>query len=182
MLHSRLMAIRFLGKILQSLVTFYFNPPLPEEESEPTVVAATPPAAAPLPAAQPARPLSRDDYAEVQELLTRIGFYDGPTTGEPDEKTRNAIMQWQTLHGLELNGEVTKAEIPFLRTDAVRAETKGDKRFERRFKKAKKAFRAERPIKARAQENPRPEPEPRKEKQEAPARDWNQIVVPPPPA
>lgn len=159
---------------------FYFNPSQPSAEPEPSVVAATPPAAAPLPAAQPAPSLSRDDYAEVQELLTRIGFYDGPTTGELDEKTRNAIVQWQALHGLELNGEVTKSEIPFLRTDAVRAETKGDKRFERRLKKTKGLAKAKKRGEADAQKRVRPEP--KQEQKKAPTRNWNQIVVPPPPA
>ncbi len=75
-------------------------------------------------AVTPPKPtLTKDEVTEVQRLLTRMGFYRGSLTGVSDEKTRAAVVQWQTLHGLELDGEVVKAQIPFLRTDAVRVET-----------------------------------------------------------
>lgn len=74
--------------------------------------------------------LTKDEYIEVQRLLARMGFHRGSITGVPDERTREAIIQWQTLHGLELNGEIVKAQIPFLRTDAVRVEANLDAKFE----------------------------------------------------
>ncbi len=139
---------------------FYFTKAKPE--AEPATAALPTPAPAPAPENGPAA-LSREDYAEVQELLTRIGSYDGPITGTPDEKTRDAIIRWQALHGLDLDGKITKTEIPFLRTDAVRAETRGDPRFERRYKGKKPARK-----------------KPRKPKK--PDESWDKIVVPPPPA
>ncbi len=171
---------------------FYFNPQIPEEEAEPeepVTVEKTPPQNTPSPEAASVAALSRDDYAEVQELLTRIGFYDGPTEGMVDDKTRNAIIQWQALHGLDLNGEVTKAQIPFMRTDAVRAETRGDNRFERRLKRAKElnppASREPKQEQAQPAEPTQPvskpaeieEPELQQQQDE-----WQRIIVPPPPA
>ncbi len=141
---------------------FYFT----KAKAPPATVAVSP--SAPAPAAKPvsvATVLSREDYAEVQELLTRIGSYQGPITGALDEKTRDAIIRWQALHGLELDGRITKTEIPFLRTDAVRAETRGDPRFERRLGEKKPARK----------KSPGPKPAP-------PKKNWDRIVVPPPPA
>ena len=76
----------------------------------------------PVETAPPKPVLTEDEYREVQILLARLGFYRGSINGVPDEKTREAVIQWQTLHGLDLDGEIVRAYIPFLRTDAARVD------------------------------------------------------------
>lgn len=41
---------------------------------------------------------------EVQEALTKAGFYSGPATGSWDEKTSAALRAFQTANGLQANG------------------------------------------------------------------------------
>ncbi len=141
---------------------FYFSEPLPEPEPEEVETAA-------LPQEEPeikAPELSREDYVEVQQLLSRIGYYRGPVTGEPDQKTRDAIILWQKVHGLELDGELSKVQIAFMRTDATRVDDELDP-------KASDLPPLEgRPKKAR----------PTRKIPEAPAQKWDDIVIPPPPA
>lgn len=84
----------------------------------------------PVETAPPKPVLTEEEYREVQRLLARLGFYSGSITGIPDEKTREAVIQWQTLHELDLDGEIVRAYIPFLRTDAARIDAAKSRKFD----------------------------------------------------
>ena len=113
---------------------FYFAEPLPEPEPEPKQqVAVHTPEPEPEPEQQdeittlpPLVPkakkpeLSREDYIEVQRLLAKTGHYHGLITGEADQETRDAIIQWQRAYGLELNGELSEVQMAFMRSEADR--------------------------------------------------------------
>lgn len=51
--------------------------------------------------------LKRAENAIVQECLARLGYGTGPFDGKLDEKTREAIRQYQANTGLTATGEVT---------------------------------------------------------------------------
>lgn len=58
-----------------------------------------------------------DELTGIQSRLKGLGFYKGDTTGNMDEKTRNAIREFQETLGAEPTGEVD---------DALRNKLKGD--------------------------------------------------------
>lgn len=45
---------------------------------------------------------------EIQEKLKKLGFYEGEVDGLYGEKTRNAIILYQTKEGLDPDGKATK--------------------------------------------------------------------------
>lgn len=138
--------------------------PAPVEDTEAWTAALSQPTFEPTATSE----LSQEEYREVQRLLARLGTYKGSITGKPDTKTKDAIMQWQTLQGLQHSGEISRSELTYLRSDAERLES-----------------RVEPQLQPEAIELP---PLPEREPEDAPLRDpdvptrWNQMIVPPPPA
>ncbi|MGI9450944.1 MAG: caspase family protein, partial [Geminicoccaceae bacterium] len=163
---------------------FYFAEPLPEPEPEPEqqVAVHTPQpepeqkeeitTLPPLTAKAKKPELSREDYIEVQRLLTKTGHYHGLITGQADQETRDAIVHWQRAYGLELNGELSKVQMAFMRSEAGRlgqeagSQTSDNSDFEQlpplepRVKKTRPTTRVP----------------------ETPVKKWNDIIVPAPPA
>ncbi|MBE3580207.1 MAG: peptidoglycan-binding protein [Thermoanaerobacteraceae bacterium] len=54
-------------------------------------------------------PLKGQDVAELQYVLSRMGFYFGPPTGVYDRITQRAVINLQRAHGLLPSGEVDTA-------------------------------------------------------------------------
>lgn len=50
-----------------------------------------------------------DEYIEIQTRLKDWGYYDGPITGEIDNETREAIMDFQSSHGISATGNLDAA-------------------------------------------------------------------------
>lgn len=50
-----------------------------------------------------------DEYIEIQTRLKDWGYYDGPITGEVDNETREAIMDFQSSHGISATGNLDAA-------------------------------------------------------------------------
>jgi len=48
---------------------------------------------------------------EVQQALNRLGYASGPLTGNWDQATQKAMMQFQAAHGLAPNGNLTVSSI-----------------------------------------------------------------------
>ncbi len=56
-----------------------------------------------------------EQVAEVQSLLTRLGYAPGPVDGAMGPKTRGAIKEFQSSRGFKTNGRVTEALLSELR-------------------------------------------------------------------
>jgi hypothetical protein len=74
-------------------------PPPAAPASPPPAVEPAPPA--PEPAAPPAGPMST---AELQLVLTTLGYKPGPIDGKPGPRTRDALKQFQKDAGLPVTG------------------------------------------------------------------------------
>lgn len=75
--------------------------PPPAAPASPPPAAAEPAPAAPEPAAQPAGPMST---AELQLVLTTLGYKPGPIDGKSGPRTREALKQFQKDAGLPVTG------------------------------------------------------------------------------
>lgn len=48
----------------------------------------------------------KPSLTQIQEALTQAGFYQGPIDGKMGRQTREAIRQFQQVHGLQIDGRV----------------------------------------------------------------------------
>lgn len=46
--------------------------------------------------------------AQAQEYLIRLGLHPGPSNGQMNPVTRDAIMAYQSANGLDTDGEITQ--------------------------------------------------------------------------
>jgi hypothetical protein len=71
-----------------------------------------------------ASPLTAAELTEIEALLNELGFPPGPIDGAIDEKSRNAIRDFQVTAGLNVDGASSPALLDELR--AARAELSGN--------------------------------------------------------
>ena len=71
-----------------------------------------------------ATPLTTDELTEIEGLLDQLGFPPGPVDGSIDERSRNAIRDFQVTAGLEVDGVPSPALLDELR--AAKAELSGN--------------------------------------------------------
>lgn len=55
-----------------------------------------------------------DDVAQLQEMLSALGFYDGRSDGEAGSSTVSAIKRWQASLGIEQTGRVEAGDVIFV--------------------------------------------------------------------
>lgn len=64
------------------------------------------------------RPLSSgdrgDDVAQVQRMLSELGFYRGAVNGQVNTATQNAIRAWQRKAGFPVTGSIAAGDVVFL--------------------------------------------------------------------
>lgn len=64
---------------------------------------------------RPFKPLTFQEYTELQSHLMRLGHYKGNIDGKIGTASKNAIREFQRLHGLEANGYPTLEVLSLLR-------------------------------------------------------------------
>lgn len=52
--------------------------------------------------------VSAEDIKDVQEALTKGGFYKGEATGKWDKASKSALKAWQKANKMKANGKLTK--------------------------------------------------------------------------
>lgn len=60
-----------------------------------------------------------EDVTQLQEMLSRLGYYEGTANGDADSLTRWAVIAWQNDLGVEADGVVRKGDIVFTNTAPV---------------------------------------------------------------
>jgi len=60
------------------------------------------------------------DVAQLQGMLSRLGYYTGETDGVMDWWTKRAVQLWQKDHETEQDGIVRRGDILFLDTPSIR--------------------------------------------------------------
>ena len=104
----------------------------PTNESTPADAAAsmgalTPPRAGASAAAQASAKLSlKPSMREVQQALKNAGFYQGTVDGKMGSMTKNAVKEFQRIHGLKADGVVGKQTWAKLHSYASLSENNGE--------------------------------------------------------
>lgn len=75
-------------------------------------------------AGRSAAQLTDAELTEIEQLLNELGFPPGPADGAIDERSRNAIRDFQVTAGLEVDGAPSLALLDELR--AAKAELGGN--------------------------------------------------------
>jgi len=81
-------------------------PSVTEWPTEPQIQPSTPEATTPTKSAPSAQPRIKPTKTEIQQALKNAGFYQGPIDGKIGSLTREAIRQFQQVHGLTVDGVV----------------------------------------------------------------------------
>ena len=100
-----------------------------EPTAEPSAAPSVAPSAAPSPSVAPSRRPTYD-VAAVQRTLADGGYYGGPVDGRPGSSMRSAVMAFQKVNGLGVDGSVGPATLRALaapRTPVLRASSPGDR-------------------------------------------------------
>ena len=61
-----------------------------------------------MPATAAAKPAGRASTRDIQQALKNAGFYQGSVDGKMGPKTRQAVKEFQRVHGLQDDGKVGK--------------------------------------------------------------------------
>ena len=61
-----------------------------------------------MPATTAAKPAGRASTRDIQQALKHAGFYQGSVDGKMGPKTRQAVREFQRVHGLQDDGKVGK--------------------------------------------------------------------------
>lgn len=102
--------------------------PTPVPAPQPVTPAPAPePVPAPAPDPEPAaeQPSLTRDVVQVQERLRELGYLVGPADGRPGQQTTGAIMAFQRVHGLAVDGVVGPQTIAALDGPIVAPELRG---------------------------------------------------------
>jgi peptidoglycan hydrolase-like protein with peptidoglycan-binding domain len=59
--------------------------------------------------------ISRSEILEAKRLLSKLGYWTGPADGVLDGKTRQALIAFQKVSGIEATGRLTRDELELIR-------------------------------------------------------------------
>src|SRR6266403_2398230 len=59
--------------------------------------------------------MSRSEIREAERLLSNLGYWTGPVDGVLDGKTRQALIAFQKVSGIEATGRLTRDELELIR-------------------------------------------------------------------
>ena len=77
-------------------------------ESAAELASATPSTPSPMPMASGSKALIKPSARDIQQALKNAGFYQGPVDGKFGAQTREAVKEFQRVHGLKDDGVVGK--------------------------------------------------------------------------